>query len=104
MIKFPTGWSLLSTCLCSAALAQALPPEVDAALNRAKVPREAVSLLVMEAEGRAPPRLSHRAQVPMNPASVMKLVTTYAASTCWARPTPGRRRCIWAAPFGTARC
>lgn len=79
MIKLSPWWGLLSTCLCSAALAQALPPEVDAALSRAKVPREAVSLLVMEAEGRAPPRLSHRAQVPMNPASVMKLVTTYAA-------------------------
>jgi serine-type D-Ala-D-Ala carboxypeptidase/endopeptidase (penicillin-binding protein 4) len=62
-----------------AATAQALPPEVDAALARAKVPRDAVSFLVVDAQGRAAPRLSHRAQVPMNPASVMKLVTTYAA-------------------------
>lgn len=79
MIKLPTGLSLLSAGLCSAALAQALPPEVDAALSRAKVPRDAVSLLVLDAEGQSPPRLSHRAEVPMNPASVMKLVTTYAA-------------------------
>jgi serine-type D-Ala-D-Ala carboxypeptidase/endopeptidase (penicillin-binding protein 4) len=35
--------------------------------------------LVVETQGRAAPRLSHRAQIPMNPASVMKLVTTYAA-------------------------
>ena len=61
------------------ALAQNLPPEVDAALLRAKLPRDAISLLVVDAEGRAAPRLSHRAGVAMNPASVMKLVTTYAA-------------------------
>ena len=64
--------------LCTA-LAQNLPPEVDAALARAKVPREAVALLVVDAAGKAPARLSHRASAPMNPASVMKLVTTYAA-------------------------
>ena len=64
--------------LCPA-LAQNLPPEVDAALARAKVPREAVALLVVDAAGKAPARLSHRASAPMNPASVMKLVTTYAA-------------------------
>jgi len=69
----------VSTVVCGLALAQALPPEVDAALARAKVPRDAVTLLVVDAEGKARPRLSHRANVPVNPASVMKLVTTYAA-------------------------
>jgi D-alanyl-D-alanine carboxypeptidase/D-alanyl-D-alanine-endopeptidase (penicillin-binding protein 4) len=61
--------------------ATALPPEVDAALARARLPRESLSVLVTEAQGnaRTQPRLAHRAQVPMNPASVMKLVTTYAA-------------------------
>ena len=62
-----------------AAMAQTLPPEVDAALARAKVPRDAVTILVTEVQPRAVPRLSHRANVPVNPASVMKLVTTYAA-------------------------
>ena len=61
------------------ATAQNLPPEVDAALQRAKVPREAVTLLVADVQGKAPARLSHRANMPVNPASVMKLVTTYAA-------------------------
>ncbi len=61
------------------AFAQALPPEVAQALARAKVPLDALSVLVVDAEGKAPARLSHRAQVPVNPASVMKLVTTYAA-------------------------
>ena len=58
-----------------------LPPEVEAALARAKLPRESLSVLVADAQGgaRTPPRLAHRAQVPVNPASVMKLVTTYAA-------------------------
>ncbi len=72
-----------------AATAQTLPPEVDAALQRAKVPREAVTMLVLDVQakdvqakdmqGKAAARLSHRATVPVNPASVMKLVTTYAA-------------------------
>jgi serine-type D-Ala-D-Ala carboxypeptidase/endopeptidase (penicillin-binding protein 4) len=70
--------ALLATSLGSAG-AQTLPPEVDAALARAKVPREAVTLLLVDAQGKAPARLSHRANVPVNPASIMKLVTTYAA-------------------------
>ncbi len=73
------GLFVTATLLASAATAQTLPPEVDAALQRAKVPREAVTMLVVEAQGKAPARLSHRADVPVNPASVMKLVTTYAA-------------------------
>ena len=56
-----------------------LPPEVDAALQRAKVPRDAFHVMVVEASGHAAPRLSHQAQVPVNPASLMKLATTTAA-------------------------
>jgi len=62
-----------------AAMAQGLPPEVDAALALAKVPRDAVAVLVVNVQGKEAPRVSHRADVPMNPASVMKLVTTAAA-------------------------
>ncbi|MGJ7544908.1 D-alanyl-D-alanine carboxypeptidase/D-alanyl-D-alanine endopeptidase [Variovorax sp. LT1R16] len=68
----------LAALLPLAAAAQALPPEVEAALARAKVPREAVTLLVADADGVRPPRLAWRTQVPVNPASIMKLVTTYA--------------------------
>jgi serine-type D-Ala-D-Ala carboxypeptidase/endopeptidase (penicillin-binding protein 4) len=73
--------------------AQALPANVAAALARAGVPRDAVSMMVQAilssptssrttgtatlAEPAA--RLAHRSQTPMNPASVMKLVTTYSA-------------------------
>ncbi len=71
---------LLSTgLLCSA---QNLPPEVEAALARAKVPRDALAALVVDAapalNGKNTALLSHRANASVNPASVMKLVTTYA--------------------------
>ena len=56
-----------------------LPPAIEKALTRANVPRDAVALLVVDASGRLPPRLAHRSDVPMNPASVMKLVTTFSA-------------------------
>ena len=69
--------ALLLATTCAAA--QGLPAEVEAALAKARLPRDALSLLVIEAEGKAAPRLSHRAGVAMNPASVAKLVTTYAA-------------------------
>ncbi|AGU52332.1 D-alanyl-D-alanine carboxypeptidase [Variovorax paradoxus B4] len=58
---------------------QAFPGEVETALARAKVPRDAVTMLVADADGVRPPRLAWRTQVPVNPASIMKLVTTYAA-------------------------
>ena len=62
--------------------AQALPPAVDAALLRAKVPREALAAIVVDAapalNGKSTPLLSYRASAAVNPASVMKLVTTYA--------------------------
>ena len=76
-LRFLASWALLLAALPS--LAQALPPEVDAALARARLPREAVSLLVVDADGKSAPRLSHRAGVPVNPASVAKLATTFAA-------------------------
>jgi D-alanyl-D-alanine carboxypeptidase/D-alanyl-D-alanine-endopeptidase (penicillin-binding protein 4) len=69
----------LATLACCLTLAQAFPPQVAAALAGAKVPLDAITLLVVDADGKSRPRLSHRANVPMNPASVMKLVTTYAA-------------------------
>ena len=77
---------LLGSVLCCASglvLAQPLPTEVSAALARAKVPLDAVALLVThalpDAQNTQSPRLAHRIDSPMNPASVMKLVTTSAA-------------------------
>lgn len=77
-------WGLLGlgfSLSCSVATASTtLPPSVLAALERAKIPASAVAVLVTSAQGNAQvPRLAWRTQEAMNPASVMKLVTTYAA-------------------------
>lgn len=62
-----------------ALLAQAqLPPTVAQALAAARISPGSVAVVVQEA-GTARPSLSVNAATPMNPASVMKLVTTYAA-------------------------
>ena len=64
------GWSV--------ATAQAdLPAPVRQALRQAQVPPSAMSVLVAPLDGERP-RLAHREAEPMNPASVMKLFTTYA--------------------------
>ncbi|WKB51898.1 D-alanyl-D-alanine carboxypeptidase/D-alanyl-D-alanine endopeptidase [Eleftheria terrae] len=68
---------------CSLAWGGTLPPAplpaaVDAALARAKVPREALAAEVIEV-GAALPRLAWRERAGVQPASLMKLVTTYAA-------------------------
>ena len=81
--------------LCFAVAAQAqggsLPGEVEQALRRAQVPLDAVSVVVQEV-GAATPRLAFNAQQPRNPASLMKLLTTYAAldmlGPAWQWSTP----------------
>ena len=62
--------------LCGVAQAQ-LPPPVVQALARAGIPETSVGVYVHEI-GTAEPVVAHRAEQPLNPASVMKLVTTYA--------------------------
>ncbi|MCW5625158.1 MAG: D-alanyl-D-alanine carboxypeptidase/D-alanyl-D-alanine-endopeptidase [Burkholderiales bacterium] len=59
------------------ASAAGLPPSVVAALKAANVPQSAIGIHVEEPGGET--LLSFNADRPMNPASVMKLVTTYAA-------------------------
>jgi D-alanyl-D-alanine carboxypeptidase/D-alanyl-D-alanine-endopeptidase (penicillin-binding protein 4) len=68
--------ALVIACACHA---QALPPAVDAALAKAGLPRDALAAVVVDPEGRLPPRLSHRADAAVNPASIAKLTTTFAA-------------------------
>lgn len=62
----------------AAAAAQGLPAEVETALAQSGLPRDAVVLLVAPAEG-GPARVAHRVDAPVNPASINKLVTTFAA-------------------------
>ncbi|PVY68402.1 D-alanyl-D-alanine carboxypeptidase/D-alanyl-D-alanine-endopeptidase (penicillin-binding protein 4) [Pusillimonas noertemannii] len=70
----------LFVCLASygaAASAQALPPELDQAWRAARLQQGDVSLVVQEIGG---PRLVElNPATPRNPASVMKMVTTWAA-------------------------
>ncbi|WP_374339103.1 D-alanyl-D-alanine carboxypeptidase/D-alanyl-D-alanine-endopeptidase [Methyloversatilis sp.] len=64
--------------LLSAAAQAVLPAPVLQALRAADVPPAAISVVVQSVEG-GPARISHRAKQAMNPASVMKLVTTFVA-------------------------
>lgn len=81
MLQFCRQCAALCAALITATslAAPSIPSNVAAALHRARIPLDSVSLLVTPADTNAPPLLSHRAQTPMNPASTMKLVTTFAA-------------------------
>jgi D-alanyl-D-alanine carboxypeptidase/D-alanyl-D-alanine-endopeptidase (penicillin-binding protein 4) len=59
-------------------LADGLPPSVLAALKAAQIPAGSVAVVVQPVDARTP-LVAHNGQKAMNPASVMKLVTTYAA-------------------------
>ncbi len=73
----------LFTGLLLAALAQAndagLPPGVRLALDGARIPAEAVAVWTQRGGPAPPPRSRSTLPTPMNPASVMKLVTAFAA-------------------------
>lgn len=56
----------------------ALPREVKEAIKRAQLPESSVSIWAQEVSAEQP-LISHNASAVMNPASVMKLLTTYAA-------------------------
>ena len=70
---------------------RSLPREVVQALRRAQVPREALVVVVQEV-GRRSPLLAWQAKRPVNPASIMKLITTSAAldllGPAWTWNTP----------------
>lgn len=69
---------LLSLLFASSSWSQTLPQTVAAALTQAQVPHQAAAIWVGDAATGAA-RLSHQAQTPLNPASVMKLLTTFSA-------------------------
>ncbi len=89
----PVRASLLALSVLLPALAHAepLPPEVDAALRRAKLPGNALVAVVQEA-GSGQRKLGWNETEPVNPASVFKLFTTYAAldqlGPAWTWNTP----------------
>ena len=72
---------LLGALCCAAPLASAqvsLPPSVERELAAFKLPSSSAAAVVQEV-GAPRPLLDVNPTLPMNPASVMKLVTTYAA-------------------------
>jgi serine-type D-Ala-D-Ala carboxypeptidase/endopeptidase (penicillin-binding protein 4) len=83
---------LVASFACAwAATAAPLPPEVEAALDRAKLPRESFVAVVQEV-GSARPRLAWQPEQWVNPASLMKLLTTFSAlellGPAWSWNTP----------------
>jgi D-alanyl-D-alanine carboxypeptidase/D-alanyl-D-alanine-endopeptidase (penicillin-binding protein 4) len=75
----------------SAQAADSLPADVKAALQRARVPPEALAVVVQELPG-GRTVLAHNDRVAVNPASLVKLLTTYAAleqlGPAWTWSTP----------------
>ena len=71
--------ALLAACcsLLQEACANDLPPAVAQALQEAGIPARAVGIVVEAVDG-GPPLLRHNPRQAMNPASAMKLVTTFA--------------------------
>ena len=76
-MKFQYVVCCFALLFAAATNAQTLPPAVADALTKAKVPLENVAVLVKEV-GAKETLLSFNASNAMNPASVIKLVTTYA--------------------------
>jgi serine-type D-Ala-D-Ala carboxypeptidase/endopeptidase (penicillin-binding protein 4) len=68
----------ISCLIVTGAIASDLPEPVSAALKRAHIPLSSVSIVVQETHEPAA-LISLNAERPMNPASTMKLLTTFAA-------------------------
>ena len=70
--------ALVLALACLSARADGLPPNVLKALKAAQIPAASVAVVVQPVDAAAP-LVAHNAAQAMNPASVMKLITTYAA-------------------------
>ena len=75
-LRLTGAWLVLFAGLASAQ--PTLPPEVARALAGARIPQSGVAIVVQEV-GASRPALALNEGASMNPASVMKLVTTYGA-------------------------
>jgi D-alanyl-D-alanine carboxypeptidase/D-alanyl-D-alanine-endopeptidase (penicillin-binding protein 4) len=91
-VLFAALWLLAAPARAQPASA-ALPTAVQAELERARLPADALVAWIAElGPAPLPPRLVHRAELPVNPASLMKLYSTGAAlellSPAWTWSTP----------------
>lgn len=68
----------VALCLIQQAVAASLPKSVRDALKRADIPLSSVGIVVQKTDARTP-LLDRNARQAMNPASTMKLLTTFAA-------------------------
>lgn len=68
---------LFSCCIATASAADSLPPSIQKALANAKIPSSALSLAIVPLDAKSKPQFFNADQ-PVNPASTMKLLTTYA--------------------------
>jgi len=99
------SWALLPAP--SAAQPARLPEPVAQALAQAGIPESGAAVYVHEI-GVEQPVVAHGADRPLNPASTMKLVTTYAALDLLGPPTRGtpgsmpRERCSKACSTATS--
>ncbi|MBI4937501.1 MAG: D-alanyl-D-alanine carboxypeptidase/D-alanyl-D-alanine-endopeptidase [Nitrosomonadales bacterium] len=73
----PVHVLFFSLLLAAGAQAAPLPPQVLKELKKAHIPLSAAGVVVREVNARAP-LIEVNAKAPMNPASTMKLLTTYA--------------------------
>ncbi|MEO6032306.1 MAG: D-alanyl-D-alanine carboxypeptidase/D-alanyl-D-alanine-endopeptidase, partial [Burkholderiaceae bacterium] len=93
LIRAAAGLAVGAGCagLLTPGLAATLPRPVALALERAQLPPDALVAVVQEV-GATRPRLAWQPERPVNPASLMKLVTTFAALDLlgpnWAWSTP----------------
>lgn len=94
--------ALIFSTLSLGALADGLPPSVLKALKNAQIPAANVAVVIQQVDA-ATPLVAHNAGKAMNPASTMKLVTTYAAldllgpawtwkTTAWVDGVPSNGR------------
>jgi serine-type D-Ala-D-Ala carboxypeptidase/endopeptidase (penicillin-binding protein 4) len=71
-------WCLVLSWLLVSGAQAALSVSLQEALNKAQIPTDNVAIVVQPLDG-GPALINHNAAKAMNPASVMKVVTTYAA-------------------------
>ena len=70
--------ALFVLCLATGALAVPLPTTIRQELKKASIPQSGIAIMVQEV-GKCRPLISLNATQAMNPASTMKLLTTFAA-------------------------
>lgn len=98
--RWPCAALLAGLLACASAIpamAQALPPEIANAWRATRLPASALSVFVKEING--PTLATVNAEVPRNPASVMKMVTTWSALSGLG-PEYTWRTTLLAAPSG----